>query len=93
MDYILNKLIGRLPAIIAIAGVAGLVFWIAFNPARNLTLSEPGRDAFSAAGAMGEAVAIGAYFERFSSREVNTGESWTRFRGRALIIFTAPPLP
>jgi outer membrane protein assembly factor BamB len=81
MDHILNKLISRLPALVIIAGVAALLFWVAYNPARTLTPSEPGRDAFSAAGANGEAVVIGAYFERFSSRQVSSRENWVRFRG------------
>lgn len=81
MDPFLSKMMKVLPYLVIFTGVAALIFWIGYNPTRNFSPSEPGRDGFTEAGAIEENIIIGEHFERFSETQPAFREAWPQFRG------------
>lgn len=81
MNDLFRQLYNNLPAIVLIAAIAAFFWWILNDPARYLTLSEPGRDGFTTVATLEETVIIGEHFELFSSPETTPREQWPRFRG------------
>ncbi len=58
-----------------------LLWWVAWNPAGELSLRVPGMDQRSGSGSPGDSVIIGSLFEQFDNSYHPLTESWPRFRG------------
>lgn len=82
-----------LPAIIILAGIAAIVWWLLHDPTGDFVTSEPGNDAFQAGSASIEDVNIGEHFKRFSENVTIQGEKWPGFRGKAHDNIYRSPFP
>lgn len=87
-----EKLPRRITWGLALLGVFLLMWWLLWDPGRNLTLSLPGMDNRGAGGA-GDSVVIGTLFDRYGEDYTPLDESWPRFRGAAFDNISTSPLP
>jgi outer membrane protein assembly factor BamB len=72
-----------------------MVFWLLYDPAKDLTRSVPGLDSIpTAQNEQVQEVSIGEFFERFASEESRLTGSWSGFRGpnRDNILASTQPL-
>jgi len=67
-------------ALLVLAGVLSLGWWLARDPVRDFVTSEPGLDN-RGEGAVVADIDIGAYGETYNSLETDLNETWPRFRG------------
>ena len=67
---------------VALCGLAGLAWWLRFDPVQHFVVHVPGMDNRpQRASGRQRAVDIGAYFERFTGTPSSIAGSWPRFRG------------
>ena len=67
-------------ALLVLAGLLSLGWWLAKDPVSDLVTSQPGLDNRGEGGVVAD-IDIGAYGETLSSLETSLTESWPRFRG------------
>ena len=67
-------------ALLVLAGLLSLGWWLARDPVREFVTSEPGLDN-RGEGAVVADIDIGAYGETYSSLSTELNETWPRFRG------------
>lgn len=60
---------------------SSFVWWQAYDPTHEITLSEPGKDGRISSDSVTEVVKIGEMYTRFSETEPAGTETWPRFRG------------
>ncbi len=70
-------------AVAIFAGLAALIYWLAYNPVRDFQISEPGMDNRPARDSSNaDQVDIGNYFMHYSKEKVEGfNGTWARFRG------------
>jgi outer membrane protein assembly factor BamB len=72
----------HLPLAVLMAGLVATGWWIISNPVKDLSVSLPGADGYTAGGAAGtENINIGEFFEVLAPAEPVPGEIWPGFRG------------
>ncbi len=81
MKKYFDQLFKIIPAILIVAGVAVIIFWVFYNPTRHFIVSEPGRDGYVSPDEIDENIIIGEHFERFAFADNNLEENWPRFKG------------
>jgi outer membrane protein assembly factor BamB len=68
-------------ALIAIAGLLALLWWVTTDPTKDFKESLPGEDNRGKADSVAENIVIGEHFEKYSDSYTPLPESWPRFRG------------
>ncbi|MBN1925260.1 MAG: PQQ-binding-like beta-propeller repeat protein [Prolixibacteraceae bacterium] len=78
----MNRLLYRGIIVIVLLAFTGLLLWyLLFNPAREIVPSQPGMDNRGKGNAIAENIVIGEHFERFSNTIPELKGTWPRFRG------------
>ncbi len=67
-------------ALLVLAGLSSLGWWLAKDPVNDFVTSEPGLDNRGEGGVVAD-INIGAYFESLGTLESDLQETWPRFRG------------
>jgi outer membrane protein assembly factor BamB len=69
-------------AVLVLAGLVILGWWLTANPTRNFSAAIPGMDnRLSTGESIEEEINIGEYFEQFAGEAPVLNETWPRFRG------------
>ncbi|MCF8357434.1 MAG: PQQ-like beta-propeller repeat protein [Prolixibacteraceae bacterium] len=78
----MNRFLYRGIIVIVLLAFTGLLLWyLLYNPARDIVPSQPGMDNRGKGNAVSENIVIGEHFERFSKSNSNLKGTWPRFRG------------
>jgi len=78
-------------ALLVLAGVLSIAWWLAADPVEEFVTTEPGLDNRGEGGVVAD-IQIGAFFESLGSHESTLRESWPRFRGERFDNVSTSPV-